>query len=148
MHQITMLGSGLIGMFYTKTLHGLRSRDRVRAVYSRTKERARQFAAEWGIDDWTTDMDRAINHPDTDVVVVGLPNHLHEAAVLAAVAAGKSVLCTKPLGRTPAEAKRMMDAVEAAGLFAGYLEDLVYPPDTLKALKSVRDGAVGKVLWC
>jgi len=142
-----MLGSGLIGMFYTKTLHGLRSRDRVRVVYSRTEARARQFAADWSIDDWTTDMDRAINHPDTDVVVVGLPNHLHEAAVLAAAAAGKAVLCTKPLARAPAEARRMLDAVEAAGVFAGYLEDLVYPPDTLKALRSVRDGAVGRVLW-
>jgi predicted dehydrogenase len=142
-----MLGSGLIGMFYTKTLHGLRSRDRVRVVYSRTEQRARSFATDWGIGDWTTDLDRAINHPDTDVVVVGLPNDLHEAAVLAAAAAGKAVLCTKPLGRTPVEAKRMLDAVEAAGVFAGYLEDLVYPPDTLKALQSVRDGAVGRVLW-
>lgn len=142
-----MLGSGLIGMFYTKTLHGLRSRDRVRVVYSRSEDRARQFASEWAIDDWTTDMDRAINHPDTDVVVIGLPNHLHEAAVRAAAAAGKAVLCTKPLGRTAAEAKRMLDAVEAAGVFAGYLEDLVYPPDSLKAQRSVRDGAVGKVLW-
>lgn len=142
-----MLGSGLIGTFYTKTLHGLRSRDRVRVVYSRTEERARQFMTEWGIEDWTTDMGEAINHPDTGVVVIGLPNHLHEAAVLAAAAAGKAVLCTKPLGRTPAEAKRMLDAVEAAGVFAGYLEDLVYPPDTLKALQSVRDGAVGRVLW-
>ena len=147
MHQITMLGSGLIGMFYTKTLHGLRSRDRVRVVYSRTKDRARQFAEEWSVPDWTIDLDEAVNHPDTDVVVIGLPNHLHEAAVLAAVQAGKAVLCTKPLGRTAAEAKRMLDAVEGAGVFAGYLEDLVYPPDTLKALQSVRDGALGKVLW-
>jgi len=146
-HHITMLGSGLIGMFYTKTLHGSRSRDRVRVVYSRTDERAKQFAKDWNIRDWTTDMEEAINHPDTDVVVVGLPNSLHEAAVLAAVRAGKAVLCTKPLGRNAGEARRMLDAVEEAGVFAGYLEDLVYTPDTLKALGSVRNGALGRVLW-
>ncbi len=147
MHHITMLGSGLIGMFYTKTLHGLRSRDKVSVVYSRTELRARQFAGEWNIPSWTTDMEEAIDHPDTDMVVVGLPNSLHEAAVRAAVRAGKAVLCTKPLGRNAAEAKRMLDAVEQAGVFAGYLEDLVYTPDTLKALRSVRNGALGKVLW-
>jgi predicted dehydrogenase len=142
-----MLGSGLIGMFYTKTLHGRRSRDEVRVVFSRTAGRARQFASDWGIRDWTTNMEEAINHPDTDVVVIGLPNSLHEEATLAAAAAGKAVLCTKPLGRTAAEAKRMLDAVERAGVFAGYLEDLVYTPDTLKAVQAVRGGALGRVLW-
>jgi len=146
-HHITMLGSGLIGMFYTKTLHGRRSRDEVRVVFSRTAGRARQFAGDWGIRDWTTNMEDAINHPDTDVVVIGLPNSLHEEATIAAAAAGKAVLCTKPLGRTAAEAKRMLDAVERAGVFAGYLEDLVYTPDTLKAVQAVRDGALGRVLW-
>jgi predicted dehydrogenase len=147
LHNITMLGSGLIGMFYTMTLHGLRSRDRVSVVYSRKEQRARQFAQDWNVRDWTTDLEEAINHPGTDVVVIGLPNNLHEAAVLASVRAGKAVLCTKPLGRNAAEAKRMLDAVEEAGVFAGYLEDLVYTPKTLKALRSTRDGALGRVLW-
>jgi predicted dehydrogenase len=142
-----MLGSGLIGMFYTMTLHGLRSRDRVSVIYSRSEQRASQFAQDWNIRDWTTDMEEAINHPDTDVVVIGLPNNLHEAAVLATVKAGKAILCTKPLGRNAIEAKRMLDAVEEAGVFAGYLEDLAYTPKTLKAVKSTRNGALGKVLW-
>jgi predicted dehydrogenase len=142
-----MLGTGLIGMFYTKSLHGNRSRDRVVTVYSRTAERAEKFAQEWQIPTWTTDLAEAIRHPDVDVVVIGLPNNQHEQAVLLAVEAGKAVLCTKPLGRTAAEAKRMLDAVEEAGVFHGYLEDLVYPPKTLKALESVSNGALGKVLW-
>ena len=75
MHKITMLGTGLIGMFYTMTLHGNRSRDQVYVVYSRTAERAKQFAKDWGIPRWTTDMEEAINDPETDVVVVGLPNN-------------------------------------------------------------------------
>ena len=147
MHRITMLGTGLIGMFYTMTLHGNRSRDRVQVAYSRTAARAEQFAKDWDIPKWTTDMAAAINDPETDVVVIGLPNNLHEEAVTLAAAAGKAVLCTKPLGRDAAEAKRMLDAVERAGIFHGYLEDLVYTPKTLKALKAVQNGALGKVLW-
>jgi predicted dehydrogenase len=44
-----MLGTGLIGMFYTMTLHGARSRDRVEVVYSRSDERVKQFAKDWSI---------------------------------------------------------------------------------------------------
>ncbi len=146
-HKVTMLGSGLIGMFYTMTLHNQRGSDRVHTVYSRREERANEFAEEWNIPHATTDLVEAINHPDTDVVVIGLPNNLHLKAVELAAEAGKAILCTKPLGRTAAEAKVMLDLVENAGVFGGYLEDLVYPPKTLKALESVQNGALGKILW-
>src|SRR5215213_8900907 len=146
-HAITMLGTGLIGDFYTNTLHGQRGRDRVRVVYSRTEDRGQAFRERWGIPESTTDMEAAIRHPETDVVIVALPNHLHEEAVKAVAAAGKAVLCTKPLGRTAAEAQRMLEAVEQAGVFGGYLEDLCYTPKTLKAVKSVQDGALGDVTW-
>ena len=146
-HNVTMLGTGLIGMFYTMTIHGNRSRDKVGVVYSRTEERAKDFANQWDIPRYTTSMEEAINDPETDVVVIGLPNNLHEEAVRLCVAAGKAVLCTKPLGRTAAEAKRMLDMVEEAGIFGGYLEDLVYTPKTLKAVQSAQNGALGKVLW-
>lgn len=146
-HSVTMLGTGLIGMFYTMSLHSQRSRDRVRAVYSRKLDRAKTFAGEWQIDRAYDDMAAAINDPDTDVVVIGLPNHLHEEAVRLCAEAGKAVLCTKPLARTAAEAKRILDMVEKAGVFGGYLEDLCYTPKTLKAVKAVQDGAVGEVLW-
>jgi predicted dehydrogenase len=129
------------------TLHGGRNRDRVQTVYSRSEERAKSFAAEWQIPTHTTKLLDAINDDEIDTVVIGLPNHLHLEAVEAAAAAGKSVLCTKPLGRTAVEAKAMLAAVEKAGVFAGYLEDLVYPPKTLKSLDSVRKGALGRVLW-
>ena len=147
MHKITMLGTGLIGMFYTMTLHGKRSRDKVHTVYSRTEERAQKFAEAWGIPKWTTDMAEAIHDPETDVVVIGIPNNLHKEAVILAAEAGKAVLCTKPLARNAAEARAILNAVERAGVFHGYLEDLVYTPKTLKSIDSVRNGALGKVLW-
>ncbi len=92
-------------------------------------------------------MKAAVEDPTTDVVIVGVPNNLHKEAVLLAARAGKPVLCTKPLGRTAAEALEMLEAVEKAGVFAGYLEDLVYTPKTLKALDAVRAGALGRILW-
>lgn len=147
MHRISMLGTGLIGMFYTMALHGQRGRDRVNVVYSRSGERAKAFAQKWDIPRHTASLKDAIEGTDSDVVVVALPNYQHEEAVLAAAAAGKSVLCTKPLGRNAAESRRMLEACEKVGVFHGYLEDLVYPPKTLKALESVKNGSLGKVLW-
>ncbi len=146
-HKLTMLGTGLIGMFYTMTLHRHRGIDRVQAVYSRTEERARTFAEEWDIPRWTTDLKAAIEDEETDGVVIGLPNDLHLKAAKLAAQAGKAVLCTKPLGRTADEAQQILNAVEEAGVFGGYLEDLVYPPKTLKALESVKNGALGRILW-
>jgi predicted dehydrogenase len=146
-HRISLLGTGLIGDFYTMTLHGQRGRDQVRVVYSRSEERSNAFKERWGIPESTTDMAAAVNHPETDVVIVGLPNFLHEEAVALAARAGKAVLCTKPLGRNAEEAKRMLEAAESAGVFAGYLEDLVYTPKTLKAIAAVENGAIGAVTW-
>jgi len=146
-HQVTMLGTGLIGLFYTRTLHGQRNRDRVHVVYSRSQERAEAFARENGVAIAEPDLERAIAHPETDVVVVGLPNHLHEEAIALCARHRKAVLCTKPLARNAAEARRILDTVEEAGIFAGYLEDLVYTPKTLKAVQAVQQGQIGKVTW-
>jgi predicted dehydrogenase len=146
-HRISMLGTGLIGDFYTATLHGQRSRDQVRVVYSRSEARGAAFRERWGIERSTTDLATAINDPDTDVVVVAVPNFLHEEAVGLAAKAGKAILCTKPLGRTAEEARRILAMVEDAGVFGGYLEDLCYTPKTLKAIAATQAGAIGDVTW-
>ena len=146
-HRISLLGSGFIGDFYTATLHGQRGRDLVHVVYSRSPERLAAFQKRWDVPETTTDMAAAVEHPDTDVVLIALPNFQHVEAVELAAKAGKAVLCTKPLGRNADEAKQMLDAVESAGVFGGYLEDLVYTPKTLKAVAAVESGAIGDVTW-
>ena len=146
-HKIAILGTGFISDFYTSTLHSQRSLDQVHTVYSRSIKKGNIFKEKWGIENCTDDMNSAINNTEVDTIIIGLPNHLHKDAVLAAAEAGKSILCTKPLGRNAQEAIEMLQAVEKHGVFNGYLEDLVYPPKTLKAIKSVNDGAIGNVMW-
>lgn len=147
MAKIAMLGAGFIGDFYTQSIHAQRSRDKVQVIYSRDEGRGSTFAKKYGIPEWTTDMHKAVNNPEVDIVVVALPNNLHMEAVLMAVEARKAVLCTKPLGRNASEAKIMLEAVEKAGLFNGYMEDLVYTPKTLTSVNSVKNGAIGSVIW-
>ena len=147
MHKIAMLGTGLIGRFYTMSLLNFRGKDEIKVVCSSKAENAKNFADEFGIPRWTDDIAAAVRDPEIDTVIVGIPNYLHKKAVLLAVEAGKAVLCAKPLATSGPEALEMLEAVEKAGVFHGYLEDLVYTPKTLKALASVQKGALGKVLW-
>jgi len=147
MVKIAMLGSGFIGRFYADSLQGYRSQDKIVSIYSRREETAKKFAEDYKVSHWTTNMEEAIMHPDVDIVCISLPNNLHEQAVMLCCKHKKAVMTTKPLGRNAIEAKRMLEAVEAAGIFNGYLEDLVYTPKFLKALESVKNGALGRILW-
>ena len=145
--KIAILGGGFIGRFYAESLHGQRNPDRVKVVYARREETATRFATDYNVPHWTTNMEEAIKHPETEVVVIALPNNLHLDAVMLCAKHKKAVICTKPLGRNAVEAKKMLQAVEKAGIFAGYLEDLCYTPKFLKSLASVKAGAIGNVLW-
>ncbi len=145
--NISMLGSGFIGRFYADSLQGYRSRDKIVAIYSRKKDSADKFANDYQVAFATTVMEEAIARPEVDVVCISLPNHLHEEAVLLCCKHQKAVMTTKPLGRNATEGLRMLEAVEKAGIFNGYLEDLVYTPKFLKAEESVRKGSLGRILW-
>jgi predicted dehydrogenase len=145
--RVSMLGSGFIGRFYADSIQGLRSKDNIVSIYSRREESAKKFATDYGCKHLTTNMEESVAHPEVDVVCISLPNNLHEAAVMLACKYKKAVITTKPLGRNAAEAKRMLEAVESAGIFHGYLEDLVYTPKFIKAHESVRNGSIGRVLW-
>ena len=147
MQKIAMLGSGFIGRFYADSLIGMRSKDKIVSIYSRNDENARKFAKDYNVEHVTTEMEEAIANPSVTIVCISLPNNLHEAAVMLCCKHKKAVMTTKPLGRNAAEAKRMLEAVETAGIFNGYLEDLCYTPKFLKALESVKAGAIGRVLW-
>jgi predicted dehydrogenase len=147
MHKIAMLGAGFIGRFYAMSLLNFRGKDEVKIVCDSQPDLAKKFAEEFNIPHWTNDMEKAVRDPEVDTVIIGIPNYLHKKAVLLAAQAGKAVLCTKPLGMNGSEALEMLETVEKADVFHGYLEDLVYTPKTLKALAATRKGALGKVLW-
>ncbi len=147
MKKIAMLGSGFIARFYADSLQGYRNKDKITSVYSRSEDSVKKFATDYKVSHSTCNMEESIANDDVDIVCVALPNFLHEEAVMLCCKHKKAVMITKPLGRNAAEAKRMLEAVEQAGIFNGYLEDLVYAPKFLKAFESVKNGALGKILW-
>jgi predicted dehydrogenase len=88
----------------------------LKAVAARNKDRVAKFAANWGYESYETDWRKLIERKDIDVVDIASPNDTHKEIAIAAAQAGKMVMCEKPLGRTAAEAKEMVDAVEKAGV--------------------------------
>jgi predicted dehydrogenase len=79
------------------------------------------------------------------MVTLGLPNSLHAQATIDAAAAGKHVVCEKPLCMNLDEADRMIDACRAAGVKLMYAEELCFTPKYLRAKQLVDEGAIGKV---
>jgi predicted dehydrogenase len=143
--NVGVLGSGFVAGFY---LDGLRDIPIARAVanYSRSRERAAEFGAAHGILRQYTSIEELCADADVDMVVIALPNHLHLDAVRAAAAAGKAIVCTKPLARNASEAAEMLRIVEEAGVMHGYAETEVFSPSVMKARDMIEAGAIGEVI--
>jgi len=139
---IGLLGSGFISDTYADALQDVREAQ-VTANYSRNPERAAEFAQKWNSKPYNT-MAALCADPDVDLVVVALPNEVHLEAVTHIAAAGKGVICTKPLARTAKEAAEMLHAVE--NVWHGYAESAVFSPNIAKAHEMVRAGAIGDLL--
>jgi predicted dehydrogenase len=114
MKKIALLGTGLIGNFYAMSLLGQRRRDMIHIVCSVPAQTAKEFSEKWNIPKYTSSIKEAIEDPEIEIVVVGLPNYLHKEAILMVCEAKKHILCTKPLALNGAEAKEILDAVGKA----------------------------------
>lgn len=143
--RIGLLGSGFVSNFYLLGLQDVAGWE-IPVVASTNGDHALAFAKRWNIAESTTDVLGTIARPDIDLVVLGVPNHHHLELALACAKAGKHVVCTKPLGRDRREAKRMLDAVSAAGVLHGYAETEVFSPAVMKARATIEAGGIGKVL--
>ena len=143
--RLGMIGSGFIADHYTNGLRHVAG-ARVAASASSGSARGADFARRHAIDRAYGSIVELCADPEVDLVIVAIPNHLHLEAVRVAVAAGKGVLCTKPLGRSGAEAAEMLDLVREAGVFHGYLENEVFSPEVVKLREMVASGALGRVL--
>jgi predicted dehydrogenase len=143
---VGLLGSGFIGETYADALRDVRDATLV-ASYSRSAARAASFAAKFGPLTQYDSMAKLCADPAVDLVVIALPNEVHLAAVRLAAGAGKAVVCTKPLGRTGAEAEEMLRIVTGAGVWHGYAESAVFSPNLAKAHEIVAAGGIGDVVW-
>ncbi len=109
-------------------------------------EAAQRVAEQWGCES-STQWEEAVARSDIDVVIVSTPNIFHAPISIAALEAGKHVVCEKPLARNPQEARQMVEAAQAAGgqLRTGF--DHRFHPQVVHARALLDAGAIGEPLF-
>lgn len=123
----------------------LAPRSTLAAVASRARARAEAYAHEWEIPRGVEGYQALLDDPAIDAVYIPLPNSEHVPWTLAAIAAGKHVLCEKPMALNAADIDRIRAAAQAAKVVVE--EGFMYrhEPLTAKVLELVQGGALGTV---
>lgn len=115
------------------------------AVGSRSQDSADQFAKDHNLANSYGSYEALLEDENIDAVYIGLPNTMHHEWTLKALAAGKHVLCEKPISAKRAEAEEMFDAAEKAGLVL--VEAFMYRshPLTKAYQQAIQDGVIGNL---
>lgn len=89
-----------------------------------------------------------IADPDVDIIDICLPNFLHAEVAVAAMEAGKNVVCEKPIATTGEDAKAVVETQKNTGRFYFYAEDWIFAPSLVRAREIIDEGGIGDVLYC
>jgi 1,5-anhydro-D-fructose reductase (1,5-anhydro-D-mannitol-forming) len=145
------LGWALIGasdIAKTRMIKAINSQpnSRVAAVFSSNADRAKAYAAENKIPKAYDNLKTLLDDPQINVVYISTTNDLHRDQALAAAAAGKHILCEKPLALSVDDARQMLKAAQAANVVLGTNHHLRNAVTHRTLRKLVKEGAIGKPL--
>lgn len=120
-------------------------RTEVVAVVSAHEARARAAAARFGVAHAYTDYDAFLEQPDLDAVSITSPPHTHHAMTLAALRAGKHVLCEKPFAMNQDEAEELLAEAQRVGVAAMVDHEFRWTPQRAYAQRLLSEGYLGDV---
>jgi predicted dehydrogenase len=150
---VAVIGAGMAGRAHA---HGYRSAGtvfsgglppvRLVSVADVNESLAQDTASRYGFERADTSWQAVVKADDIDVVSVVVANHLHREIVGELAAAGKHVLCEKPLAPTPADARAMIDDVEAAGIVARVGFTFRRAPGIAAVREQLQSGRLGRPL--
>jgi predicted dehydrogenase len=145
------IGVGIIGIGMGANLlpvnHLPGARLAVRGLCSQTLEKVQRVAARWQIPFWTTDYRELIARDDIQVIAVFSPDHLHAEHASAALAAGKHVICTKPMCTDLEDAAALVRQVDATGLKFLVGQTMRFDPEFAGAKRMADDGDLGEIIF-
>lgn len=140
-----MLRIGIVGSGFMGTTHAaawVKTPVQIAGICSVDQTKAKKLADQYGVKIYPT-FDELVQ--DVDVVDICTPTHLHHEMVLQAAAAGKHIVCEKPLARTVAQGKEMIDACERAGVKLLVAHVVRFASAYVQAKAAVERGDVGNV---
>jgi predicted dehydrogenase len=149
--NVGMVGYGFMGRAHSNAYHRVNQffdvayQPVLKALAARSRDKAQAFASRWGWQRVETDWRKLIEAPDIDLIDIGSPNNTHREIALAAAAAGKMILCEKPLAMNLKEAQEMTRAVEKSGKPNMVWFNYRRVPAISLAKQMIDEGRVGKV---
>lgn len=138
-----VIGAGFIGPVHVEALR--RAGQRVVGIMGVDEAESKRAAAALDIDRAYLTLDEIWADDNVRAVHIAVPNKLHYPMAKAALAAGKHVLCEKPLAMNSAESAELVALAAASGLVAGVNYNIRYYPVCLEAKAMARDGRLGRV---
>ncbi len=150
--RIGLIGCGFMGRTHTNGYKRvgdffpeLEYRPVLKAVCSRNEDNVKAFAEQWGYESYETDWKALIARDDIDAVDICTPNNFHAEIAIAAAEAGKMILCEKPLASTLAEAKKMTEAIDKAGVNNTVWYNYRRLPAVTLAKQIIDSGKLGRI---
>ncbi len=150
--RIGLIGCGFMGRTHSNGYNrvpnffpDLEYRPVLKAACSRTEDKVKAFADQWGFESYETDWKNLVKREEIDAVDICTPNDTHAEIAIAAAAAGKMVLTEKPLSRNLEEGKRMVDAIEKAGVKNTVWYNYRRIPAVTLAKQIIDSGKLGKI---
>jgi predicted dehydrogenase len=142
--QVGVIGAGFIGPAHIESLRRLGFVDVV-ALASSSQESAEGKARALGVPRAYGDFNDLINDPVVEVIDISSPNIYHYPAAKAALAAGKHVVCEKPLAMTSAESAELVELAERSGLVNAVTFNIRFYPLVQQARVMVQRGDLGTI---
>ncbi|HSP09377.1 MAG TPA: Gfo/Idh/MocA family oxidoreductase [Candidatus Dormibacteraeota bacterium] len=148
---IGIAGYGMMGRAHSyaytvaPVMRRLGHRPKLRVISGRDREKVAQAATAYGFESWTEDWREMIARPDVDIVDICTPPGTHAEIAAAAAAAGKAVICEKPLAVTYSQAATAVEAVKKAGVLSAVGFNYRRLPAVSLMKRMVDEGAIGAV---
>ena len=143
---IGIVGAQFAGRFHAQIWRTLADAQVV-AIADLSAEACEAFNADHGPMRIYTDLDSLLMDPDIEVVDLCVPNFLHARMAVAAMEAGKHVICEKPFATTLADAELVLKAQQRTGARYFYAEDWIFAPALVRAQQIIEEGGIGRPLF-
>src|SRR5258707_5562644 len=145
--KVGIIGSQFQADIHAASLQIMPDEAEVVAVASPTPGNAAAFARKYGIPRVFTDYREMLKEKDIEMVTIAAPNSLHAQMTKDCAAAGKHIVCEKPLAMTIAEGEEMIATAKRHGVLLMYREELLFTPKYLKAKEMADGGAIVKIYF-
>jgi predicted dehydrogenase len=143
--KTAIVGTGFMGKVHAENVRRLGNVE-IAAVVGSRPETAQKFADAMGIPWATAKLEEVLAHPEIDAVHICTPNVDHFPMSLAAIEAGKAVLCEKPMTMTVDEARQLVAAAKEKNAVNGVQHNLRYYPNVQQIRQMIKAGDLGEIL--